>query len=57
MIAPNRKPNTLLAAYVDEAVFRYNVRKEPEWARFENAMRRIVGKRLTYSELTGGAAR
>ena len=30
---------------------------ENDAERFENAMRRIVGKRLTYSELTGGAVR
>jgi len=46
-----------LAAYVDEAVFRFNVRKLTEWERFDTAMRLIVGKRLTYSELTDGAKR
>src|SRR5882762_847824 len=46
-----------LQPYVDEAVFRFNVRKESEWTRFDTAMRLIVGKRLTYSELTGGAIR
>jgi transposase-like protein len=46
-----------LAAYVDEAVFRFNVRHEGEWERFDRAMRRVVGKRLTYSDLTGGATR
>jgi transposase-like protein len=46
-----------LSAYVDEAVFRFNVREDSEWERFEKAMQRIVGKRLTYSELTGGAVR
>lgn len=46
-----------LQAYVDEAVFRFNVRKMTEWERFDTAMRLIVGKRLTYSELTDGATR
>lgn len=46
-----------LGAYVDEAVFRFNVRKMDEWERFEKAMRLILGKRLTYSDLTGGAVR
>lgn len=46
-----------LNAYVDEAVFRFNVRHENEWDRFDGAMRRIVGKRLTYTELTDGAVR
>ncbi len=46
-----------LASYVDEAVFRFNIRKYSEWERFEAAMRLVVGKRLTYSELTDGATR
>lgn len=46
-----------LGAYVDEAVFRFNVRNETEWDRFDAAMRLAVGKRLTYSKLTGGAIR
>lgn len=46
-----------LAAYVDEAVYRFNVREMTEWERFDSAMRRIVGKRLTYSTLTDGAVR
>lgn len=46
-----------LQAYVDEAAYRFNVRELSEWERFERAMRQIVGKRLTYSELTGGAVR
>jgi transposase-like protein len=46
-----------LPAYVDEQVWRFNNRKESEWARFEKAMRGIVGKRLTYSTLTDGATR
>lgn len=46
-----------LQAYVDEATFRFNVRDLSEWERFDTAMRQIVGKRLTYKELTGGAVR
>lgn len=46
-----------LSAYVDEAVFRFNVRHLTEWERSEKAMRLIVVKRLTYSELTHGATR
>lgn len=46
-----------LGAYVDEAVFRFNVRKESDWKRFDTAMRLILGKRLTYAALTDGATR
>jgi transposase-like protein len=46
-----------LPAYVNEQTFRFNNRKLSEWERFESAMRAIVGKRLTYSELTDGATR
>ncbi len=53
-----------LFRYVDEQSFRFNNRKDAEGEvisdaeRFVTAMRQIVGKRLTYSELTGvGAAR
>lgn len=46
-----------LQAYVDESVFRFNHRKEGEWARFHAVMLRIVGRRLTYSTLTDGAVR
>lgn len=46
-----------LDAYVDEQVFRYNCRKLCDWERFDRTMRMIVGKRLTYRELTGGATR
>ena len=47
-----------LFRYVDEQAFRVNNRKDMNDAdRFESAMRQIVGKRLTYSELIGvGAA-
>jgi ISXO2-like transposase domain/Transposase zinc-ribbon domain len=46
-----------LQAYVDEQVYRFNHRHLTDWERFDGAMRLIVGKRLTYSELTGGAVR
>lgn len=43
-----------LESYVDEQVFRYNNRKDTDDAgRFAIALRQIVGKRLTYAELTG----
>lgn len=46
-----------IGAYVDEQSFRFNHRKESDWERFDRAMRLIVGKRLTYSALTGGKKR
>jgi transposase-like protein len=43
-----------LFRYVDEQAFRFNNRKEMTDAdRFREAMNQIVGRRLTYSELTG----
>jgi hypothetical protein len=43
-----------LFRYIDEQAFRYNNRKPMDDAhRFTYAMRKIVGKRLTYAELTG----
>jgi transposase-like protein len=43
-----------LFRYVDEQAFRYNNRKPMDDAdRFRYLMRKIVGKRLTYAELTG----
>jgi transposase-like protein len=48
-----------LSRYVDEQVFRFNHRlrddnsKMTDGERFAQAMRQIVGKRLTYSDLTG----
>jgi transposase-like protein len=40
--------------YVDERVFRYNERRDPrgDSGRFVKALRAIVGKRLTYRDLT-----
>jgi transposase-like protein len=50
-----------LDAYLDEQVFRYNNRgskEEPmnDYDRFDLALRNVVGKRLTYKELTGKEA-
>ncbi len=47
-----------LDRYIDEQVFRYNNRGSKEQpmddaARFDLALRNLVGKRLTYKELTG----
>jgi transposase-like protein len=43
-----------LSRYVDEQAFRYNNRKKMEdFDRFALATQQIVGKRLTYAELTG----
>ena len=47
-----------LARYVDEQVFRYNHRKEGDHKltdrdRFNAAMNQVLGRRLTYSDLTG----
>jgi transposase-like protein len=48
-----------LFRYVDEQAFRFNNRKDAEGEplndsdRFVTAMRQIVGKRLTYKQLTG----
>jgi transposase-like protein len=46
-----------LFRYLDEQAFRYNNRKGMnDQARFEAAMRNVVGKRLTYDELIGNGA-
>lgn len=42
-----------LFRYVDEQAFRYNNRKMDDAARFDIGVRGIVGKRVTYAELTG----
>lgn len=44
-----------LGRYVDEQVFRFNERKGSDADRFSAALSRVMGKRLTYSELTNGA--
>jgi transposase-like protein len=42
-----------LQAYADEQCFRYNNRKMTDAERFAIVMSQIVGRRLTYDELTG----
>jgi transposase-like protein len=44
-----------LFRYLDEQSFRYNNRKATDAERFNTALRQIVGRRLTYEELTGNA--
>jgi hypothetical protein len=44
-----------LFRYVDEQAFRYNQRGLNDAERFDLAVSQIVGKRLTYQELTGHA--
>jgi transposase-like protein len=45
-----------LFRYLDEQSFRYNNRKMTDGERFDIGVREIVGKRLTYTELTGKEA-
>jgi transposase-like protein len=42
-----------LFRYIDEQAFRFNNRKMSDGERFDIGVREIVGKRLTYAELTG----
>lgn len=44
-----------LFRYVDEQVFRFNNRVKPldDFARFEQALKQVANRRLTYAELTG----
>jgi transposase-like protein len=42
-----------LKSYLDEQAFRYNNRSMNDLQRFVYGMRKIIGKRLTYAELTG----
>ena len=42
-----------LFRYLDEQAFRYNNRNMTDALRFRLAMRQIVGKRVTYKQLTG----
>jgi transposase-like protein len=44
-----------LFRYVDEKAFRFNTRKMDDIHRFVTGMRQIVGRRLTYAQLTGKA--
>lgn len=45
-----------LMRYLDEEVFRYNTRKDDDAGRFVRVLRSIIGRRLTYAELTGADA-
>jgi ISXO2-like transposase domain len=42
-----------LFRYIDEQAYRFNNRKASGGERFETAMKQIVGRRLTFAELTG----
>ena len=42
-----------LFRHIDEQAFRFNNRKMTDAERFDIGVREIVGKRLTYAELTG----
>ena len=42
--------------YLDEQAFRFNNRKASDGQRFVRVLKEIVGKRLTYHELTGKEA-
>lgn len=42
-----------LFRYIDEQVFRYNNREMTDLQRFVYVMRHIVGRRITYKQLTG----
>jgi hypothetical protein len=42
-----------LFRYLDEQSFRYNERKEDDFARFCSVLAQVVNRRLTYSQLIG----
>ncbi len=42
-----------LVRYLDEQAFRYNERKDDDRGRFIKVLGQVVGRRLTYNELTG----
>ena len=42
-----------LFRYLDEQAFRYNHRKATDAERFATVLKRVVGRRLTYEQLTG----
>ncbi|MDP9297920.1 MAG: IS1595 family transposase [Actinomycetota bacterium] len=44
-----------LFRYVDEQVFRFNLRKDNDLGRFVTVTARVSGRRLSYSDLTGKA--
>ncbi len=41
-----------LFRYVDEQVFRFNERRKTDRQRFDEVMKRVIGRRLQYAELT-----
>jgi transposase-like protein len=45
-----------LFRYLDEQAFRYNNRKTDDGSRFEKTLSQVVGRRVTYKELTGKTA-
>ncbi|HZP56024.1 MAG TPA: IS1595 family transposase [Dehalococcoidia bacterium] len=45
-----------LFRYLDEQAFRYNARKTTDGVRFMRVLAGIIGKRITYAELTGKAS-
>jgi hypothetical protein len=46
-----------LGRYVNEQVFRFNLRhKQTDASRFKAVLKDVVGRRLTYAELTGRMA-
>jgi transposase-like protein len=45
-----------LQAYADEQAFRFNNRKMDDAERFDAAVRQVIGKRLTWDDLTGKEA-
>jgi hypothetical protein len=42
-----------LFRYLDEQMFRYNYRELTDEQRFRAVMKQIVGRRVTYAQLTG----
>ena len=45
-----------LFRYLDEQAFRFNNRKATDADRFNMALKGIIGKRITYKDLTGKEA-
>jgi hypothetical protein len=39
--------------YLDEQAFRFNNRKADDWSRCSELTSQVLGKRVTYAELTG----
>jgi hypothetical protein len=42
-----------LFRYIDEQAYRFNNRKTDDFERFKMAVSQIVGKRITWDQLTG----